>query len=153
MHAIGEGDEANSMTGVALTLISGDHSDRLRAIQNEMFDLGADIATPGEIEGALRITAGQVERLEREIDAMNAQLEPLTSFILPGGSPAAAAVHLARAIARRARRGMGALNEREPINGQALAYVNRLSDHLFVSARHLAAGEGGDILWRPGATR
>src|SRR3954453_8381471 len=125
MHAIGEGDEANSMTGVALTLISGDHSDRLRAIQNEMFDLGADIATPGEIEGALRITAGQVERLEREIDAMNAQLEPLTSFILPGGSPAAAALYLARAVVRRAERAAVALNQGDAINPHALAYLNR----------------------------
>ena len=153
MHAIGEVDEANSAIGVALTVISGDHASRLRAIQNEMFDLGADLATPGEVEGALRITAGQVERLEQEIDAMNAGLEPLTSFILPGGSPAAAAVHMARAVARRAERAAVALNEAEPINPHALAYLNRLSDHLFVSARHLAQGSGGDVLWQPGATR
>ena len=153
MHAIGEVDEANSAIGAALTLIGDAHGPRLRAIQNEMFDLGADIATPGEMEGALRITAGQVERLEREIDAMNAELDPLTSFILPGGSPAAAAVHLARAVARRAERAMVALNEAEPVNPQALAYVNRLSDHLFVTARHLARSQGGDILWQPGATR
>jgi cob(I)alamin adenosyltransferase len=154
MTAIGEVDEANSALGVALTLIADDgHRNRLRVIQNELFDLGADIATPGEVEGALRITAGQVERLEREIDAINADLEPLTSFILPGGSAAAAAVHLARAITRRAERAMVALNEREPINAQALAYVNRLSDHLFVTARHLAHAQGGDVLWRPGATR
>src|SRR5688572_31561926 len=99
MAAIGEVDEANSAIGVALTLVDdGTHTARLRAIQNEMFDLGADIATPGEIEGALRITAGQVERLEAEIDAMNADLKPLTSFILPGGSPAAASLYLARAV-------------------------------------------------------
>ena len=153
MAAIGEVDEANSAIGVALTLIDGDHADRLRAIQNELFDLGADIATPGEIAGALRITAAQVERLEREIDAMNADLEPLASFILPGGSPAAAAAHLARAVVRRAERAMVALHEAEPINSQALAYVNRLSDHLFVTARHLARAQGGDILWQPGATR
>jgi cob(I)alamin adenosyltransferase len=154
MTAIGEVDEANSAVGIAMTLIADDgHRYRLQVVQNELFDLGADIATPGDVEGALRIITGQVERLEREIDGMNAELEPLTSFILPGGSPAAAAVHLARAIVRRAERAMVALNEREPINGQALAYVNRLSDHLFVSARHLAAREGGDILWRPGATR
>ena len=154
MAAIGEVDEANSALGVALTLVADDgHRRRLQVIQNELFDLGADVATPGEIEGALRITAGQVERLEREIDAVNADLSPLTSFILPGGSPAAAAVHLARAIVRRAERAMVALNEAEPINRDALAYVNRLSDHLFVTARQLAAGEGGDVLWRPGATR
>ena len=154
MAAIGEVDEANSALGVALILVADDgHRRRLQVIQNELFDLGADVATPGEVEGALRITAGQVDRLEREIDAVNANLSPLTSFILPGGSPAAAAVHLARAIVRRAERAMVALNEAEPINRDALAYVNRLSDHLFVTARQLAAGEGGDVLWRPGATR
>lgn len=153
MAAIGEVDEANSAIGVALTLITGDHAGRLRAIQNEMFDLGADIATPGEMAGALRITAGQVERLEREIDAMNAELEPLTSFILPGGSSEAASLYLARAVVRRAERAAVALNEAEPVNSHALAYLNRLSDHLFVSARHIARGSGGDILWQPGATR
>jgi cob(I)alamin adenosyltransferase len=154
MTAIGEVDEANSALGFALTLISdGAHRQRLQVIQNELFDLGADIATPGEMEGALRITAGQVERLEQEIDAINADLEPLTSFILPGGSQAAAATHLARAVARRAERAMVALNEEEPVNTAALAYINRLSDHLFVTARHLARAEGGDVLWRPGATR
>lgn len=154
MAAIGEIDEANCAIGTALTLVSeSEHKQRLRAIQNELFDLGADIATPGEVDGALRITAGQVERLEREIDAMNADLAPLTSFILPGGSAAAAAVHMARAVTRRAERAMVALNHAEPVNPAALAYVNRLSDHLFVTARHLAASQGGDILWQPGATR
>lgn len=154
MTAIGEVDEANSALGVALTLIGDEaHRRRLQAIQNELFDLGADVATPGEVEGALRITAGQVERLEREIDALNADLDPLTSFILPGGSPAAAAVHLARAVARRAERAAVALHEREPVNPFLLAYLNRLSDHLFVTARHIARGSGGDILWQPGATR
>ena len=154
MHAIGEIDEANSAIGVALTLVGdGEQARRLRAIQNELFDLGADIATPGDVEGALRITAGQVERLEQEIDAMNADLEPLTSFILPGGSPAAASLYLARAVVRRAERAAVALHEAEPINPQALAYLNRLSDHLFVLARHVAQSSGGDILWQPGATR
>ena len=154
MHAIGEVDEANSAIGVALTLLDdADHTRRLRAIQNELFDLGADIATPGEVEGALRITAGQAERLETEIDAMNEELEPLTSFILPGGSPAAASLHLARAVVRRAERAMVALNEQEAVNTAALAYINRLSDHLFVTARHLALSQGGDVLWQPGATR
>ncbi len=137
-----------------LTLIGDDgHRKRLRMIQNELFDLGADLATPGDVAGALRMTSGPVERLENEIDAMNADLEPLTSFILPGGSPAAAAAHIARAIIRRAERAMVALNERESINPLALTYVNRLSDHLFVTARHLALKEGGDVLWQPGATR
>jgi cob(I)alamin adenosyltransferase len=122
-------------------------------IQNEMFDLGADLATPGDIAGALRMTAGPIARLEREIDAMNADLEPLTSFILPGGSSAAAAAHMARAIVRRAERAMVKLNQSETVNPQALAYINRLSDHLFVTARHLAAAGGGDVLWQPGATR
>ena len=153
MEAIGAVDEANSAIGVALTLIDGEHQRRLRAVQNELFDLGADIATPGEVEGALRITAGQAGRLEREIDAMNAELEPLTSFILPGGSPDAAAVHMARALVRRAERAVVALNEQEPVNASALAYINRLSDFLFVTARHLARAEGGDVLWQPGATR
>ena len=154
MTAIGEVDEANSLVGFALTMIADEaHRGRLERVQNELFDLGADIATPGEMEGALRITAGQVERLEQDIDAINATLDPLTSFILPGGSPDAAAVHLARAAVRRAERAMVALNEQEPVNPTALAYVNRLSDFLFVTARHLANNQGGDVLWQPGATR
>jgi cob(I)alamin adenosyltransferase len=126
---------------------------RLRLIQNELFDLGADLATPGEVEGALRITAGQVQRLEAEIDAMNAELAPLSSFILPGGSAAVAALHLARAIVRRAERATVTLGRAETINRFTLIYLNRLSDHLFVTARSVAASEGGDVLWQPGATR
>jgi cob(I)alamin adenosyltransferase len=94
-----------------------------------------------------------VARLEVEIDDMNASLEPLTSFILPGGSPAVAALHLARTVVRRAERAAVALNESEPLNPQLLAYLNRLSDHLFVAARQVAATAGGDVLWKPGATR
>jgi cob(I)alamin adenosyltransferase len=154
MAAIGEVDEANAAIGVAIAAIGTDETgDRLLRIQNELFDLGADVATPGDVEGALRIVAAQVERLEREIDAMNAQLSPLTSFILPSGSAAVAALHLARAVVRRAERAAVALNEAEPLNPLLLAYLNRLSDHLFVTARHVAAGEGGDVLWQPGATR
>ena len=154
MAAIGDVDEANSLVGFALTMVTDEaHRRRLQRVQNELFDLGADIATPGGIEGALRITTGQVERLEQDIDEINANLEPLTSFILPGGSQDAAAVHLARAAARRAERAMVALNEHEPVNPAALAYVNRLSDFLFVTARHLANTQGGDVLWQPGATR
>jgi len=154
MTAIGEVDEANSAIGTAIaSLVDGELADRLRQIQNEMFDLGADIATPGEMEGALRIVPRQVERLEEEIDAMNADLSPLTSFILPGGSMAVSLLYLARAVVRRAERAAVALNEGEPVNGSALAYLNRLSDHLFVAARWVAASEGGDVLWQPGATR
>jgi cob(I)alamin adenosyltransferase len=128
-------------------------ADSLLRIQNELFDLGADVATPGEVEGALRVVTSQVERLEREIDAMNAHLEPLTSFILPGGSKAVADLHLARCVVRRAERAAVTLNQSEPLNPQLMAYLNRLSDHLFVAARWVAAAGGGDVLWRPGATR
>ena len=118
-----------------------------------MFDLGADLATPGEIEGALRMVPSQTERLEREIDGWNDSLAPLTSFILPGGDPAIAALHLARAVTRRAERAAVALSEAEAVNPEAIAFLNRLSDHLFVAARHLASQRNGDVLWRPGATR
>jgi cob(I)alamin adenosyltransferase len=154
MTAIGEVDEANSAIGVAIAALDkGELADRLRQIQNEMFDLGADIATPGQMEGALRVVPRQVERLEEEIDAMNGDLAPLTSFILPGGSMAVSQLHLARAVVRRAERAAVALAEGETVNPHALAYLNRLSDHLFVAARWVAASEGGDVLWQPGATR
>ena len=154
MAAIGEIDEANAAIGVALAALGQAEPARdLLRIQNDLFDLGADAATPGEVEGALRIVPAQVERLEREIDAMNAELPPLTSFILPSGSAAVSSLHLARAIVRRAERAAVALHESEPLNPQLLAYLNRLSDHLFVAARHVAAREGGDVLWQPGATR
>jgi cob(I)alamin adenosyltransferase len=152
--AIGDIDESNAAIGVAITALQpGEVATSLQRIQNDLFDLGADVATPGEIPGALRIIASQVERLEAEIDAMNGKLEPLTSFILPGGSPAVAALHLSRTIVRRAERSAVALNEAEPLNRQALAYLNRLSDHLFVAARAVAASGAGDVLWQPGATR
>jgi cob(I)alamin adenosyltransferase len=154
MVAIGEVDEANAAIGVAIAALADNPlTHRLLVIQNDLFDLGADVATPGKADGALRIVESQVERLEREIDAMNAPLEPLTSFILPSGSQAVAALHLARVIVRRAERAAVALNEAEPLNPELLAYLNRLSDHLFVAARHVAATEGGDVLWQPGATR
>jgi len=154
MTAIGEVDEANAAIGVAIAALDdGPIADQLREIQNDLFDLGADVATPGAIDGALRIVASQLQRLERDIDVMNAGLAPLESFILPGGSAVIAALHLARAIVRRAERAAVALNEAEPLNAQLLAYLNRLSDHLFVAARFVAAREGGDVLWRPGATR
>jgi cob(I)alamin adenosyltransferase len=154
MAAIGNVDEANASVGMAIALLHDDSlGEQLRRIQNELFDLGADIATPGEVEGALRVTAGQVERLEHGIDAMNANLEPLRSFILPGGSVEVAALHLARTVVRWAERSAVALSETDPINASALAYLNRLSDLLFVAARFVAAKQGGDVLWQPGATR
>ena len=155
LDVIGEVDEANCVLGVAIaTLDAADPlAEALARIQNEMFDLGADLATPGEIEGALRMVPSQTERLEREIDSWNDALAPLTSFILPGGDPAIAALHLARAVVRRAERAAVALSEAEQVNPEAIAFLNRLSDHLFVAARHLASQRGGDVLWKPGATR
>ncbi|MGE7204777.1 cob(I)yrinic acid a,c-diamide adenosyltransferase [Sphingomonas sp. NPDC019816] len=151
--AIGEVDEANSAIGVALLSIDGSLAEDLMRIQNDLFDLGADLATPGEVEGALRILPEQVARLEDQIDAMNAKLSPLTSFILPGGTQAAAHLHLARAIARRAERAGVALGEHEPINPSALAYLNRLSDWLFVAARAVNKNGASDVLWVPGGVR
>ena len=154
MTAIGDVDEANAAIGTAIAALGEDSlSEQLRRIQNELFDLGADIATPSGIEGALRIVPSQIERLEHEIDAMNARLEPLQSFILPGGSPGVAALHLARTVVRRAERSAVDLAEGDPVNPDALAYLNRLSDLLFVAARYIASKEGGDVLWQPGATR
>ena len=152
MTAIGEVDEANAAIGVAIAALQ-DQAVQLRLldIQNDLFDLGADVATPSEVEGALRIVASQVARLEVEIDTMNAMLEPLTSFILPGGSAGVSALHLARTIVRRAERAAVALDQSEPLNQHLLAYLNRLSDHLFVAARFVATGEGGDVLWTPGS--
>jgi cob(I)alamin adenosyltransferase len=154
MAAIGEVDEANGAIGVAIAALGGGELGlQLLRIQNDLFDLGADVATPGEVDGALRIVASQVARLEVEIDDMNATLEPLTSFILPSGSAAVAALHQARGVVRRAERAAVALSDSEALNPHLLAYLNRLSDFLFVAARHVAAGEGGDVLWQPGATR
>lgn len=155
MAAIGEVDEANAAVGAAVAALGdGALAECLLRVQNDLFDLGADIATPGgEGEQALRIVPTQVERLEREIDAMNADLEPLRSFILPGGSAAVASLHLARAVVRRAERAAVALSEQEIVNPQALAFLNRLSDLLFVAARDAAKQAGGDVLWRPGAGR
>ncbi|HEX8555906.1 MAG TPA: cob(I)yrinic acid a,c-diamide adenosyltransferase [Sphingomonas sp.] len=153
MHAIGDVDELNCAIGIAVGLVEGDMAARLTRIQNELFDCGADLATPAAIDGALRIVPSQVERLEAEIDAMNADLDPLTSFVLPAGEPGAAALHLARAIARRAERaGVGMAGD-EPASPAALAYLNRLSDWLFVAARAVNRAGAGDVLWRPGATR
>lgn len=156
--AIGDVDEANSAIGVALLHVeSGQHRAMLSAIQNELFDLGADLATPGEDfapgEMVLRIVQDQIDRLEREIDAMNAALEPLRSFILPGGGAGAAHLHLARTIVRRAERVAVEAAGEVSLNPLALTYLNRLSDHLFVLARLVARSGEGDILWKPGGTR
>lgn len=160
LEAIGEVDELNSAVGFAALALEADRGAALHRIQNDLFDLGADLATPlGDIGGAdftpsemvLRIVPAQPDRLEAEIDALNAALPPLTSFILPGGSEGAARVHLARAIARRAERAATALAAAEPVNPSALAYLNRLSDYLFVLARAINAGK--DPLWVPGASR
>jgi cob(I)alamin adenosyltransferase len=155
--AYGEVDEANAAIGLARLHASGEDDAALARIQNDLFDLGADLATPGEdfapTATALRITAAQIERLEREIDAMNAALPPLRSFVLPGGTPVAAYLHLARTVTRRAERLTAEAATREPINPLATAYLNRLSDHLFVMSRAVNARAGGDVLWTPGGNR
>ncbi len=158
MAAIGDVDEANSAIGVAITALNGaDPADLLESIQNDLFDLGADLAIPGDDftpgEMTLRIVAAQVTRLETAIDAANESLEPLRSFILPGGTPAAAALHLARAIARRAERSAVAAAQEVSLNPLALQYLNRLSDLLFVLCRAVNLSAGGDVLWKPGANR
>ena len=154
--AIGAVDETNSAIGIARLDAAGDTDTMLSRIQNDLFDLGADLSTPEDgrkAEGRLRISAAQVERLEREIDAMNEKLSPLTSFVLPGGTALAAHLHLARAIARRAEAAMVALAAQEKINEAALRYANRLSDHLFVMARTANDSGMGDVLWIPGGNR
>jgi cob(I)alamin adenosyltransferase len=156
-QAIGDVDEANSAIGLAIVHAGDGHRASLRRVQNELFDLGADLATPGADfapgEMVLRIVQSQIDRLEHEIDAMNEELEPLRSFILPGGGPGAAQLHLARAIVRRAERSAVAASAEVALNPLALIYLNRLSDHLFVLARLVATAEGGEILWQPGASR
>jgi cob(I)alamin adenosyltransferase len=158
--AIGDVDELNSLIGMAIVEMADDAAEQkamLTRIQNDLFDLGADLATPGDdfapSEMTLRMVASQSEALEAAIDALNDQLEPLTSFILPGGSRAAAAVHIARATARRAERAIVAMADADAVNPQALTYINRLSDYLFVLARYINKAQGGDPLWVPGASR
>ncbi len=163
MEAIGAIDEANSAIGLAaVALADSPHGAALTRIQNDLFDLGADLATPlGALGGTdfapsemvLRIVPAQAEWLESAIDALNEGVPALTSFILPGGSEGAARVHVARAGVRRAERTMTALAAAEPVNPAALAYVNRLSDYLFVLARAVNAGGSGDVLWVPGQNR
>jgi cob(I)alamin adenosyltransferase len=154
--AIGAVNEANAAIGLARLHTAGEPDVLLARIQNDLFDLGADLATPEDgrkAQGALRVTDSQVERLEREIDRMTAALQPLKSFILPGGGAAAAHVHFASTVVRRAERDVVALQRAEPVGGPALRYINRLSDHLFVLARHLNDRGATDVLWTPGANR
>ena len=159
LEAIGTVDELNAVIGLVRLHADGDLGEMLARIQNELFDLGAELATPetGEPLGyePLKIVESQVERLEAEIDRMNEKLSPLKSFVLPAGSPAATHLHLARTVARRAERLMVALSAKsgEAVAPVALRYVNRLSDHLFVAAR-IANDEGrADVLWVPGGSR
>lgn len=157
VEAYGTVDETNACIGLARLTAEPALDAMLARIQNDLFDLGADLATPGKdfvpSEMVLRIVPAQAEWLERRIDALNEGLEPLRSFILPGGSEAAARVHLARAAVRRAERSITALAEVEPVNPAALAFVNRLSDYLFVLARAVNSEGQGDVLWQPGANR
>ena len=153
--AYGEVDELNTILGLLLTLPEVAEGELLRSIQHDLFDLGADLCVPlveSEVL-ALRITASQVDRLENSIDRLNEALEPLTSFVLPGGSGASAWLHLARTVCRRAERSVVTLAQIEAINSQSLIYLNRLSDLLFVLGR--VANDGGkrDVLWVPGKSR
>lgn len=157
VEAYGGVDEANACVGLARLHTADDEilDAILARVQNDLFDLGADLATPGRDETALRVVKGQVERLEHEIDQLNAELSPLSSFVLPGGRPAAAALHLARTVCRRAERGAVHLAslDAQAISPVGLQYLNRLSDLLFVASRW-ANGKGAeDVLWAPGATR
>jgi cob(I)alamin adenosyltransferase len=154
--AFGTVDEANAAIGLARLHAQGAVDETLARIQNDLFDLGADLSTPEtgkRAQGALRIVGAQVERLEREIDALNAKLAPLSSFVLPGGSACAAHLHLARTVVRRAERLVAELAAAEKVNPEALKYLNRLSDHLFVLSRHVNDDGARDVLWRPGAHR
>ncbi len=160
--AYGTVDETNAAIGMARVHLGGRHSAvdaKLARIQNDLFDLGADLCVPQKGPSAgrepLRVTDAQVKRLEREIDEMNAELSPLRSFVLPGGSPEAAALHVARTVCRRAERVVVELAAQpgEPVNGVALQYLNRLSDFLFVASRYVNDRGKGDVLWVPGENR
>jgi len=161
IEAIGAVDEANSFIGhAAVALAETEYAEAIYRIQNDMFDLGADLATPAEDgsdfapkEMELRIVAAQVEWLEQAIDTLNANLEPLTSFVLPGGSEASARTHIARSQVRGAERSITQLAAEQAVNPQAAAYINRLSDYLFVLARVLNENGAADVKWIPGANR
>ena len=149
--AYGTVDEANAAIGLLRLHTEGDCDAMLARIQNDLFDIGADLCVPGEAGARLRVTEAASLRLEQEVAAMNATLPPLASFILPGGTPAAAHAHLARTIARRAERAAVGLSHAEPVNPEVIRYLNRLSDHLFVLGRVLNGG--ADVQWVPGANR
>jgi cob(I)alamin adenosyltransferase len=157
-EAIGAVDEANCAIGLALVVLSGTEAcHELQRVQNDLFDLGADLATPGEdftpSQMVLRMVPAQTAWIESAIDAINEWLDPLSSFILPGGSEGAARVHIARAAVRRAERAMAALGGETAVNPAALTYINRLSDYLFVLARAINDGGKSDVLWVPGGNR
>ena len=157
INAMGLVDEANSAIGLAAVLMSGAPGADITRIQNDMFDLGADLATPGDdfapSEMVLRMVPSQAEWLEARIDALNEKLQPLASFILPGGTELAARLHVARATTRAAERAMVMLAAELPVNPAALAYINRLSDYLFVLARVVNDNGKRDVKWVPGANR
>ncbi len=154
--AYGTVDEVNAAIGVARNHAGGEVDGMLARVQNDLFDLGADLCVPDEggkeAGKRLRVTASQVKRLETEIDKLNSELDPLRSFVLPGGTPAAAALHVARTVCRRAERNMVELasEPRETVNAEALRYINRLSDFLFVASRYVNNKGKDDILWVPG---
>ena len=148
--AFGEVDELNSVIGLARCQAKGEFDEMLARIQNDLFDLGADLATSDNDQPALRITDGQVTRIEAEIDKINEHLDPLTSFVLPGGTELAAWLHLARTVARRVERQMTELAVEEQVNEPAMQFINRLSDLLFVMARHANDAGKADVLWVPG---
>lgn len=155
VDAYGTVDEANAAIGLVRLHSVGDAAAdaMLSRIQNELFDVGADLCVPGEAGARLRVADTQSARLEAEIREMNATLSPITSFVLPAGSAGAAHAHLARTVVRRAERLAVALAAEEEVNPAVIRYLNRLSDHLFVLARRFNAAEGGDVLWVPGRTR
>ena len=151
--AYGEVDELNAVLGLAACHAAESES-LLRTIQNDLFDVGADLCVPsGDTQSGLRVRPEQAARLEREIDRLNERLQPLNSFVLPGGSGAAAWLHFARTVCRRAERAVVALMQTEEVNPQVLIYLNRLSDLLFVMARVANRDGQGDVLWEPGKTR
>jgi len=155
VEAFGTVDEANATLGVLrLHLADNAPADAMiERIQNDLFDLGADLCVPGTGDDRLRVNDAQCLRLEQELAVMNADIAPLRSFVLPGGSPGAAYAHVARTTTRRAERLVVALAATEAVNPAAIRYLNRLSDHLFVLSRHLNANGTRDVPWRPGATR
>jgi len=154
--AYGTVDEANAVLGLVRLNVSAEIDKFLERVQNDLFDVGADLCTPEQDDPPyppLRVTQGQVDWLEQEIDRVNQQLQPLKSFILPGGSAASAHLHMARTVVRRAERDVSFLASEEEINVEAVRYLNRLSDLLFVLARHVNDNGDGDVLWKPGANR